>query len=102
MAQLSISRVSDSREFRKLVRMKRRLSWSLTFFILALYFGFISLSAFLPDDLASPGPGGIFSIGILGGVFIILCAIAITGIYVWSANVSFDPIVAALLVEVEK
>ena len=62
--------------------------------------GFLFLVAFGGAFLATPlVAGGVTTIGIVVGVGVILIAIALTAIYVWKANTTFDDLTRELLEE---
>ncbi|WP_439541954.1 DUF485 domain-containing protein [Hyphomicrobium sp.] len=86
-----IERVSRDPEFRDLERRRSRFAWTLTFIMVAIYFGFILTVAFAPAVLAQPlVDGGITTLGIPLGVGVILAAFVLTGLYVRRANSDFD------------
>ena len=65
--------------------------------MLAIYFGYILLIAFRRDILAQPISEGVTTVGIPVGIAVILSGIALTGIYVFRMNRTFDPEMRALL-----
>lgn len=77
-------------QFQLLTQKKRRLSWTLSLLMLALYFGFITLVAIEPNFLHQSLSGGVITIGIPIGISVILVAFILSGIYVWRANGEFD------------
>lgn len=79
-------------KYQELVHRRKRLGVSLSLAMLAIYMGFILLVAYAPKFLATPLAGGLTTIGIPIGIFVILSAIALTGIYVARANAVFDPL----------
>ncbi|MDR2872481.1 MAG: DUF485 domain-containing protein [Xanthomonadaceae bacterium] len=86
-----IERIQNNPKFKELLRKKSKLSWSLSIIMLAIYYGFILLVAFFPDVLAIPlSRGMVMTIGIPVGIFIIVIAFVLTGIYVRRANTEFD------------
>ena len=86
-----IQRVSRDPVFRDLERRRSRFAWSLTFIMVAIYFGFILTVAFAPAILATPlTEGGVTTLGIPLGVGVILAAFVLTGLYVRRANSDFD------------
>lgn len=80
---------SQKHELRALARAKWRLSAILTTIMVAVYFGFMLLIAFRKDLVAKEIIPGL-SIGIVFGVFTILCAWFLTFIYVQWANRVYD------------
>jgi uncharacterized membrane protein (DUF485 family) len=71
--------------------------------VLFIYFSFILAIAFAPGFLGQPiSEGSLISIGIPVGVFIILSAFVLTGIYVFIANKNYDKINQEIIEEAEK
>ena len=58
--------------------------------MLVIYFGFILVIAFAPKVLGTPIGGGVMTVGIPVGLFVIGSAFVLTGIYVRRANSEFD------------
>jgi uncharacterized membrane protein (DUF485 family) len=81
--------------FIELERKRSRFSWAMTGIMLAIYFGFIFLVAFAPGLMATPVAGAV-TLGFPLGLFVIVAAIALTGIYVMRANSEFDRLTLAL------
>jgi len=77
-------------KFNQLVKERSRWAWTLSSIILIMYFSFILLIAFVPEWLGISLFGGVITIGIPIGVFIIVTAFILTGIYVHKANKDFD------------
>lgn len=90
-----IERIARAPEFHQLVAERTRFAWTLTILMLVVYFGFIGLIAF-DKSLLAVKVGGTASLGLFVGVFVILFAFALTGIYVARANTRFDALSAAL------
>jgi uncharacterized membrane protein (DUF485 family) len=82
-------RIARTPEFQQLVGERTRFAWILTILMLVVYFGFIGLIAF-DKSLLAVKVGGTASLGLFVGVFVILFAFALTGIYVARANTRFD------------
>lgn len=81
--------IIDSAEFRSLTATKGRVSAILTVIMLGAYFGFILVLAFNKELLAAVIGEGL-SVGIPVGLFVILLAWALTGVYVFWANNAYD------------
>ncbi len=80
-------KVKKNPKFHQLIAQRSRLAWGLSSIILLIYFTFILLIAFAPDFLGQTiNNSSIISIGIPIGVFIIVTAFILTGIYVRKAN----------------
>ncbi|WP_375465529.1 DUF485 domain-containing protein [uncultured Methylobacterium sp.] len=91
----STDRIARSPIFRQLVHERTRFGWILTGLMLAVYFGFIGLIAF-DKALLAMKVGGTASLGLLMGVFVILFAFLLTGLYVMRANTRYDALAAEL------
>lgn len=87
-----LERAENDPEFKTLVAARSRLAWILTTIMMVIYFGFILTIAFAPAHLGKPIGSGVTTIGIPIGIFVILSAFVLTGIYVWRANSTFDSI----------
>jgi uncharacterized membrane protein (DUF485 family) len=93
-----IDKIKRDPEFRELVRRRSRFAWLLSALMAVIYFGFILLVAFAPGFLGTPiAEGAITTIGIPLGLFVILSAFVLTGLYVLKANAEFDARTEALL-----
>ena len=90
-----VERIARTPEFQQLVGERTRFAWILTGLMLMVYFGFIGLIAF-DKSLLAVKVGGTASLGLFAGVFVILFAFALTGVYVARANTRFDALSAAL------
>lgn len=91
-ADTLVERVKADPNFHELVRKRSSFGWVLTILMLIIYFGFISLVAFNKPFLATPIGNGVTTIGMPLGVFVIVSAFLLTGIYVRRANGEFDDI----------
>ncbi len=86
-------KVRNHPRYSELVRKRSAFAWMLTFFMLLIYFGFILVVAFNKALLGIPlSVGSATTIGIPVGIFIIVIAFVLTGIYVRRANTEFDDI----------
>lgn len=66
--------------------------------MLAVYFGFIFVIAFMPEILAVPlGTGIVTTVGIPVGLAVIVAAFVLTGIYVTRANSTFDALTQQII-----
>ncbi len=91
-----IDRIVRTPEFQQLVAERTQFGWILTDLMLVVYFGFIGLIAFDKSLMAVKVGGGTASLGLFMGVFVILFAFPLTGIYVARANTRFDALSDAL------
>ncbi|OUR72137.1 hypothetical protein A9Q78_07455 [Methylophaga sp. 41_12_T18] len=94
--------VKANPKFHQLVKQRSRWVWSLSAVILTMYFSFILLIAFSPEWLGQSLSGGVITIGIPIGVFIIVMAFILTGIYVHKANKDFDRINNEIISEIKQ
>jgi uncharacterized membrane protein (DUF485 family) len=92
MGDKDVSQIRGEPLFHDLVERRTRFAWTLSIVMLVIYFGFIAIIAFAPWLLAMPIAGSVTTVGIPVGLFVIVSAFALTGIYVWRANSVFDPL----------
>jgi uncharacterized membrane protein (DUF485 family) len=86
-----IERIRSHPAYQELVSKRTRFGIILSILMLIIYFGFVLLVAFHKALLATPiFAGSITTIGIPLGVFVIVSAFVLTGIYVRRANSEFD------------
>lgn len=94
------TRVRENPKFAQLVRTRSRLTWGLSFLVLATYCVFMAVVAYAPKWLQTPlTENGALTIGIPVGAAIILLSWLMTGWYVYRANTRFDSLGAAVLEE---
>ena len=87
-----VTRIQENPKFQDLVQRRARFAWQLAAVMLALYFSFILVIAFVPSLLGTPiAPGAVTTIGIPVGILLIIAAFVLTGIYVRRSNAVFDP-----------
>jgi uncharacterized membrane protein (DUF485 family) len=86
-----ITRIQNNPKYKELVTKRSRFAWTLSIIMLVIYYAFIMVVAFMPKSLgAKISPDSVISIGIPIGVFIIVTAFLLTGIFVHRANGEFD------------
>ena len=85
-----LARVQKNPKFAELVSKKTSFGWMLSIVMLAIYYGFILILAFNPQSLGASLSGGVITVGIPVGLFIIISAFLLTGVYVRKANTEFD------------
>nr|WP_026354507.1 DUF485 domain-containing protein [Massilia niastensis] len=90
MDRTMLERVKSDPDYRKLVGMRSRFGWTLTWCMMIVYYGFILLVAFNKEFMGTRLGDGVMTWGIPLGLFVILFTIAITGIYVHRANSQYD------------
>ncbi|WP_296706945.1 DUF485 domain-containing protein [Rhodoblastus sp.] len=83
--------IEQNPKFKELVATRKKLGWTLSLVMLAIYFGFILLVAFNKAFLGTPiSPNGVTTIGIPIGLGVIVSAFVLTGFYVVRANARYD------------
>jgi uncharacterized membrane protein (DUF485 family) len=103
MSNLSASRILNNPNYRKLIKQRDTLAWTLSACVLVLYFGFVLMVAFTPQILTSPiSDTSVIPVGMLVGVGVIIASIILTGIYVTQANSKFDPMIEAIMQDAAK
>ncbi len=89
MPDQPISPIRINASFVELKHRRTIFSWTLTIVMLAIYFIFIFLVAF-DKPLMATQISGVITLGFPLGLFVIVSAIALTGLYVVRANTQFD------------
>ncbi len=104
MSELLIaSKIQNNPKYLQLVKKRDTLSWTLSAIVCVMYFGFTLMIAFTPDILTHPiAADSVIPLGMLIGVGVILASCVLTGIYVYIANQTFDPIVNEIVREASK
>lgn len=102
MDQNGLDRIKGDRRFQELVAKRTRFAWVLSAAMLVIYFGFIFIIAFAPKSLGTPIGSGVTTIGIPLGLFVIVSAFVLTGIYVHRANTEFDAITREIIEDVKR
>ena len=102
MNQDVFDRVKSDRRFQELVAKRTRFAWLLSAAMLVIYFGFIFIIAFAPKILGTPIGSGVTTIGIPLGLFVIVSAFVLTGIYVYRANTEFDALTREIVEDVKR
>lgn len=94
------ARIMANPKFQRLAQERAILAWSLSALVLAVYYLFIMLVAFVPGWLHMPlYEGSHLSRGIPLGAAIIILSWLLTAWYVRHANTRFDALSAEILVE---
>ena len=101
MEPAAYAKIRRNPKFVELVHQRGAYARNLTIAMLVIYFGFILLVAFagLPRHTDRRGP--VTTIGIPIGLFVIVSAFVLTGIYVAKANTTFDGLNDQILEESE-
>ena len=95
-----VERVMANPNYQKLVATRSSYGWTMTWLMLIVYYGFITLIAFNKELLGAKIGAGVMTWGIPIGLFVIVFTVIITGIYVRRANDEFDTLTAAIRKEV--
>lgn len=82
--------------FQTLVRERTSFAWIMSGVMLLVYLAFVFLAAFDKSFMASTIGDSSISWGIVLGVFTIVFAFALTGVYVARANGRYDDLTAQL------
>lgn len=83
------ARIQRDPLFQELVRKRGAYSWTLFTIMVVIYFGFIYVCA-LRRDITGIEIGGGITLAFPLALFVILAAIALTGLYVARANSTYD------------
>ena len=103
MSELIASKIQSNPKYLQLVRQRDTLAWTLSAIVCVMYFGFTLMIAFAPDVLTQPiAADSVIPMGMLMGVGVIFFSCVLTGIYVYKANQTFDPIVNEIVREASK
>jgi uncharacterized membrane protein (DUF485 family) len=103
MSELSAGKIQSNPKYHRLIKERDTLAWTLTVLVLIIYFGFILAVAFAPDFLTQPiSATSVIPVGMLIGVGVIVASVVLTGIYVYRANSTFDPLIREIIQEASK
>ena len=91
-----VKRIQGDPNYVRLVNARRSFARTLSIIVLAVYYGYIALVAFVPDVIAIKVAGSI-TVGIVLGVAIIVLSIVLTGVYVARANARYDALTRAIV-----
>ncbi|SFV67185.1 Putative membrane protein, clustering with ActP [hydrothermal vent metagenome] len=91
MKQEFVEKIKHNPDYIKLVKIRTQYAIRLTITMLVIYFTFILTIAFKPSLLAQTiSATSVITIGIPIGIFVILIAFVLTGLYTRRANSEFD------------
>jgi uncharacterized membrane protein (DUF485 family) len=86
-----VEKVKNNPKYQELVSKRSRFAWILSIIMLVIYYAFILVIAFSPQSLAiNVSETSVITVGIPIGLFVIISAFVLTGVYVWRANGEFD------------
>jgi uncharacterized membrane protein (DUF485 family) len=91
MDKALVEKIKNNPDYQKLVKTRMGFSVKLSIAMLVVYFAFILTIAFEPSLLgAKLAEGSVTTVGIPVGIFVIVFAFVLTGIYTQKANTEFD------------
>lgn len=96
-----IAKIKANPSYGELVAKRTSFARMLSVAMLLIYFGFIMLVAFAKPFLGTSLVGGITTVGIPLGLFVIVSAFVLTGIYVRRANSEFDALTRKIIEELK-
>lgn len=78
-------------KFQQLVATRGRYAWTLSLVVLAMFYGFVMMVAFMPATLGQPiAQGSMLTIGVALELFMFVLFWVLTAAYVRRANTEFD------------
>lgn len=95
----SYETIMNNPKFKTLVKERSSIAWTLSIAMLVIYLGFILLVAYAPKFLGTLMGTGVMTVGIPIGLFVIISAFILTGIYVQKANSKFDELTRQIVEE---
>ncbi len=99
MATQGYETVQRNPKYQQLVKERLSFGWTLSVIMLTTYFGFILMIAYAPKFLGIPIGTGVMTIGIPIGLFVIVSAFVLVGIYVRRANAVYDSLISDIVDE---
>ena len=103
MSELSVGKIQNNPKYHRLIKERDTLAWTLSALVMVIYFGFVLLVAFAPGFLTQPiSATSVIPVGMLVGVGVILASVVLTGVYVYRANNTFDPLIDEIVREATK
>lgn len=102
MQKTLVDTIKNDPKYQELVSKRSRFAWTLSIIMLIIYYTFIMVIAFSPETFALKiSATSVITIGIPIGIFVILSAFVLTGIYVWRANSEFDELTKQIKAELK-
>jgi uncharacterized membrane protein (DUF485 family) len=99
MAAQGYEAIQRNPKYQELVRTRSSFGWTLSIITLVIYFGFILLIGYAPHFLGIPIGNSVMTIGLPIGLFVIVSAFALVGIYVRRANSTYDSLIRDIVEE---
>jgi uncharacterized membrane protein (DUF485 family) len=97
MAGQGYEAIQRNPKYQELVRTRSSFGWTLTVVTLVIYFGFILLIGYAPKFLGIPLGGSVMTLGLPIGLFVIVSAFVLVGIYVRRANSTYDGLIRDII-----
>ena len=97
-----VDKIQKHPKYLELQKKRGGFGWALTWIMMIVYYGYISLIAFNKPFLSQRIGDGVMTLGVPLGMGVIVFTILITAIYVRRANSEFDDLTAAILKDVSK
>ena len=89
MAAQGYEAIQRNPKYQELVRTRSAFGWKLTIITLVIYLGFILLIGYEPKFLGIPMGSSVMTLGLPIGLFVIVSAFVLVGIYVRRANSTY-------------
>lgn len=99
MAGQSYKAIQQNPKYQELVSTRSSFGWTLTAVTLVIYFGFILLIGYTPKLLGIPLGSSVMTVGLPVGLFVIVSAFVLVGIYVRRANATYDELTRQIVEE---
>jgi uncharacterized membrane protein (DUF485 family) len=99
MAGQSFEAIQRNPKYQELVQQRSSFGWTLSAVMLIIYFGFILLIGYAPKFLGIPIGNSVMTIGLPIGLFVIVSAFVLVGVYVHRANSSYDSLIRDIVEE---
>lgn len=97
-----VAEVLKHPKYQELVRRRTRVSMAFFVVTLVIYSGFILTMAYLPEVFAKPlGPNWTMSVGLFVGLMVVCSAVFLIALYTYFSNKVFDPLLEAVVRDVE-
>jgi uncharacterized membrane protein (DUF485 family) len=99
MAGQSFESIQRNPKYQELVQQRSSFGWTLSAVMLIIYFGFILLIGYAPKFLGIPIGNSVMTIGLPIGLFVIVSAFVLVGVYVHRANSTYDSLIRDIVEE---
>lgn len=91
-----IEKIKNNPSYKELIQKRSSFAWTLTIVMLVMYYTFILVIAFNKELLGASLSGGVTTVGIPVGIFIIVISFILTGVYTVRANGEFDDLTSKI------